>query len=405
MPKEIVVTPDPGQEVVINPKGTTKILRAVVSKTKAQARVYVAGTYVEPPPPEPEPEPEPEPPPVGIYPPETTLRYIAHTTPPRPAMLATVSDPNGTKVQRISDRRHAYARIQPWNATEALLLLDNQLVDGTTFAPVRSLSTLPGNTQWDPVDPYIVYGTWDGDKRLHRMDVRNDALTTVFTHSTGVSLGEGEGSISDNGRVALQSQDNRIIAVDARTGQVFGQWSVPVYPNNVSMSRDGNYVVASFSDDGTGPGRGVWVWTAAGASGKQILTSGRHGDPARDISGKQVWVTCSPEAVMVDLATGVKTRVLDDPNAFNNGHVSGRGRAGWAIFSDYDGTRTIAGCDQVAAVKLDGSKTVQVFAFANHRTGGGNYSAQPHAVPNRDGTRVLFASDWGGSISAYVARV
>ena len=56
----------------------------------------------------------------------------------------------------------------------------------------------------------------------------------------------------------------------------------------------------------------------------------------------------------------------------------------------------------MVAVKTDGSGTVEVFGFTHH-TDTSTYAAQPHAVPSRDGKRVLFASEWGGAgIFAYI---
>ncbi len=47
MPQEILVEPEAGQVVVVNPKGTTKILRTKISDTKLQAKVFVEGTFQE----------------------------------------------------------------------------------------------------------------------------------------------------------------------------------------------------------------------------------------------------------------------------------------------------------------------------------------------------------------------
>ena len=73
MPKEIIVKPEAGQEVVVNPVGGLKIAKINRSASKLQARVTVEGVYVdpvEPPPVEPPPvEPPPvEPPPVEPLP-------------------------------------------------------------------------------------------------------------------------------------------------------------------------------------------------------------------------------------------------------------------------------------------------------------------------------------------------
>ncbi len=62
-----------------------------------------------------------------------------------------------------------------------------------------------------------------------------------------------------------------------------------------------------------------------------------------------------------------------------------------------------AGQDQLVAVKTDGSRTVEVFGFANHRNT--TYNSQPQATVSRDGTRVLFASEWGASnVYAFIAQ-
>lgn len=58
------------------------------------------------------------------------------------------------------------------------------------------------------------------------------------------------------------------------------------------------------------------------------------------------------------------------------------------------------------ALKLDGSQTVEVFGFTHHSQSTA-YDRAPMAVPNRDGTKVMFASDWGddiGPVYSYVAE-
>jgi hypothetical protein len=78
-------------------------------------------------------------------------------------------------------------------------------------------------------------------------------------------------------------------------------------------------------------------------------------------------------------------------------------RNGWAYLSVYGPQGTLPGNDQVLAVNLDGSGTVEVFAHAHHYDS--RYESSPFAVPSRDGARVLFGSEWtaGGPIYAYVA--
>jgi hypothetical protein len=49
--------------------------------------------------------------------------------------------------------------------------------------------------------------------------------------------------------------------------------------------------------------------------------------------------------------------------------------------------------DEVVAVRLDGSGAVQRFAH-KHSLFSGCYRCESHAVPSRDGRRVLWASNW-----------
>jgi hypothetical protein len=203
--------------------------------------------------------------------------------------------------------------------------------------------------------------------------------------------------------VALQSLDAPYVVwmYDTATGQTTS-FTVPANPDNVTMSHDGQHVVVFFDPIGLGPGKGIWAWNADGTNARQLSDIARHGDTCIDQNGRQVWVQCSPTMFMVDIISGVKTSLLDSPNAFVNGHVSGRGKPGWATLSDYQGSGTAPGTDQVVDVKLDGSKKVRVFAFANRK--GTSYESQPQATALPDGRR-LFASDYGTSgVYAFVTE-
>jgi hypothetical protein len=116
--------------------------------------------------------------------------------------------------------------------------------------------------------------------------------------------------------------------------------------------------------------------------------------------------------VMVRLRDGAVTALTDPRNEASVGHVSTRNldRPGWAYVTylpmlgrKFDG--------EIVAVKMDGSKEVEPIARHNSRWKG-CYRCEAHAVPSRDGRRVLWASNWvygcpscpdDGSIAAYVA--
>ncbi|MCX7826878.1 MAG: hypothetical protein N2689_15170, partial [Verrucomicrobiae bacterium] len=58
--------------------------------------------------------------------------------------------------------------------------------------------------------------------------------------------------------------------------------------------------------------------------------------------------------------------------------------------------------DEIVAVKLDGSGAVERLG-RTHSDARGLYRAEPHAVPSRDGRRVIFASNWARACGDSVA--
>jgi hypothetical protein len=343
-------------------------------------------------------------PPINGYPPDSTLKVIPLPTPPPvPARFGTVVTLPGTITTRVSDAgvRHAYSKLQPWSKSGKWLLMTygSQLLDGQTYITVKTLGTLPGYANWSTVNDDWLLGTYDGDPNLYRLDVVTGAMTSVRNFGKPVSLGKGEGGISDNGRLALLDDTGNCIVVDEGGATIRDWFSLGGNPDNCTMSRDGAWVGVDFGSgaDGTGAGKGCWSFGVIVAPGRQLATVSRHGDTAVTPGGTQVWVNVANGVEMYDLATGAKTALLPVPNAYSFGHVSGRGNPGWAYLSVYD-TSAVAGLpgnDQLVAVKLDGSQTVRLYGLAMSRSS--SYEHQPQAVPNRDGTKMLATSDFGTS--------
>jgi hypothetical protein len=104
--------------------------------------------------------------------------------------------------------------------------------------------------------------------------------------------------------------------------------------------------------------------------------------------------------VKVRLEDGAVTPLTDGINESSVFHVSTRNldRPGWAYVSWYrvPGTRF---SDEIIAVKLDGSQSVERLCHI-HTAYDGCYRCEAHPVPSRDGTRVLFASNWAQDCGA-----
>jgi hypothetical protein len=98
--------------------------------------------------------------------------------------------------------------------------------------------------------------------------------------------------------------------------------------------------------------------------------------------------------VKVRLRDGKVTALSDPRDEASVSHVSTRNvrRPGWAYVGYFkkDGKRF---SDEIVAVKLDGSRTVERLAH-KHAVTSGCYRCESHPVPSPDGRRVLFASNW-----------
>jgi hypothetical protein len=98
--------------------------------------------------------------------------------------------------------------------------------------------------------------------------------------------------------------------------------------------------------------------------------------------------------VMVRLRDGAVTMLTDPTNEAFPHHISTRNldRPGWAYVSYYPSPGQRFN-DEIIAVKLDGSKAVERLAH-QHSDANACYRCETHAVPARDGQRVIFASTW-----------
>jgi hypothetical protein len=390
------------------------------------------------------------------YPPDETF---SNPTPPSVPAVPALLTPTGqaewpaiqyTRVSDVAGQRNDYSRLAGWNSDQSLILLGmtgvaTAILDGSTYAFIRNLNNLPGFAQWANTDPNKIYGTWPGDatygSSLVSVNANVQANTITVEHDfdadgfTEISLGDGEGGLSDDDRwIVLMTKtaggDHGMLMYDRDLDVVhatldFGPSS---WPDTCFVSRKGNYAFAYWSSinggggDGTGTNEGLWIYDRDLTNPRQITTEARHGDPGIDQHGDEVWVAINTDgnpAQMWRLSDLDHTYLLPQVGAEARGHVSCRntGRDGWAYFSvfDYPNTASLPyGRDQMYAVKLDGSGTVEVFGWSYHRNDGESsdsaYRSSPFAVPSRDGRLLLYGTEHGDltdpyTTYAYIAEV
>lgn len=374
------------------------------------------------------------------YPPESSLTNTTAPNLSRPGYLSPVIDTVfNSQITRISDKtafgmstqyiRHAYAKVEPWNSDGTKIMLSytspSPILNGTTYAFINMVS-LPGSARWANTDPQYIYGVTNNNQFV-RADMNNNGSRTTlhtFTGYTNLSIGNGEGNISNDDRyVALQATNSStsrawIIIYDILNDTIVSSLDLgTTAPDWVSMSQSGTYVVIEWTTEGSGRSQGVEVFDRNLNFLRQIDIGYPHGDLGYDQSGNEVFVSFSeglyPNATVHArrLDTGTTTILIPNSPGFRSGHVSCRNtsRPGWCYLSNYGTDTNQIGYDEVFAIKIQsGTPVVQRFGHSFH-TGGIEYEAQPHGVPNRDGSKILFASDWktgvNGDVYSYIAEM
>lgn len=379
---------------------------------------------------------------VPSYPPDTTMTKVTVPTMARPGYLSPIPDPIfKTRVTRIADQstfgmsdkyiRHAYSKNQPWNSDGSLIMLDYiypaPILDGKTYKFVRRIRQ-PSQAIWSNKDPNKTYGTYANTNKFVSCNMATNAYTTLhtFTEYDSISIGEGEGNLSKNDRyIALQAKkgsNTYMLVYDIPNDIVVSTRNLAgLWPNSISMSQSGNYVVVDWDGVGTQRNTGLEVFDSNLNFRRQISTYTNHGDIGYDTSGNEVYVMRSNDwnagIVSIRLDNGVQKSVLGGTDAYRLGsnwsnHISCRNirRPGWCYYSDAEPSSESASMafQEVIAIKLDGSQTVERFAH-QYSSDNMSYGAYPMAVPNRDGSKVLWASEWkGGSnvpVYSYVAEM
>lgn len=210
--------------------------------------------------------------------------------------------------------------------------------------------------------------------------------------------------------------------------------------NNISATPKGDGVLLGWNAFGPGINQGTQWFSKDLTTTRHVTDSNSHADTALDENGNQLLVTnCA--GPYPNTCTGV----TQGPNNYpfiagyyitSSGpsgsvnlypyqypasatltvstHISCRNqfqRPGWCYISDYQNNPAKPlGLQQIYALKLDGSKTVEVFGVSHSSYNTcetcNEYAAR--AVPNHDGSRVIFTSDWGGGTSVpsydYIAQ-
>ena len=326
-----------------------------------------------------------------------------------------ISDQNvfGTSSQRL---RHNYSVDQPWNSDGSLIKLAGYpaaILDGDTYEFLY-WSSIPSYGRWSNTQPNIIYGTAGNKFVSHNVQTNQTTTLHTFSGFSSVNFGNGEGTQDNNDKyVGLIGNNNTLIVYDIELDQVVGTKTIPNGDLDwFSVSANGGYAVASWRNNGTGNTQGLKRFNIDLTNETHIYDYTEHGDFGIDANGNEVFVQYGDEdtwdqeyyLIMIRLDNAQVTPLFHWPQSIHGssgiwgGHVSCRNNArpGWAYISEGCCTSHPVASREIFAIKLDGSNTIERYAKHNSDYSSG-YGHESHAVPNRNGTRVLFASNWNNN--------
>lgn len=366
----------------------------------------------------------------------------------KPAVGQAVTDPQfSTIIRRISNSgssgviKPLYSTIPAWNADETYLILYHQgsapyagshvLYDGKTYRLIKALRlespTDLEHIHWDPTDADVLYypSNYNGQPRFMRYRVSTDQneLVRNFGNAptncpTGwsdlLSFGSDPQYMAWNAsnKIVGLKCGNKKFAYNIGTNTVLGisdmdSVNAPIVaPSGNLMFLDGKvYDTATFT----------LQRTLAMANAGEHASIGKRNDGS-DVYNVVSFDDAQPGSlVSYELATGTRKVVVGKVTGYpyppSGTHISSVAlRApGYVAVSIVGGGKGQTLLDN--EIVLADLNSGQICRVAHHRSlgkeGPQGYWAEPHATISPSGTRILFASDWGGqsSVDTYVVEL
>ena len=355
-----------------------------------------------------------------------------------PALHRPLKDPAfGTCIMRVTDPsqskgqeriRHYYAKANPFNADNTRAILCGSdgsyfLYDTKTWKPIRNLQLTAGDAEvsWHPTNPNVFYHLdmiQTGEQRaIYRYDIAGEGKKQIrdFTEYLD-ARGKMEGNLDAKGRLyamvgkkSKNENDLDAFVFDVEKNKVTARLGVTLrmVDDWISVTPSGKYVVMMGKDR-------TRVYDVnlkpvaelpPGSIGHADLCTAFDGRDLMVYDGADHQLDGNRNINVADLQTG-KVSIGTRIGWKSTPHVSCRNLdlPGWALISTQGPDGKYPNHDfEIFWLKLDGSGEVRRVAHHHSDREEGGYFAEQHAVPNRDGTMILFASNWGAEkISDYL---
>ncbi|HWE27017.1 MAG TPA: hypothetical protein VHB97_03400, partial [Polyangia bacterium] len=271
---------------------------------------------------------------------------------------------------------------------------------------------------WHTSDPDVFfYPTGKDFVRYHVAAATKETLTTFSFCSGGVSNGSDPMFTSfDSRRIGLKC-DDQVFIYDIAANMVLGRKTLTENPAQVAPSGQ----LAYLSDSGRVTDANLNILRTL-----DVKFPDAHASLGQLPTGEDVWNGAAYDPgpngdddignlVSFDLATGLSHTVIGPKTGYPyppDGHVSSLAykQPGWTVVSTY-GNLTGQGLLDLETLVADTTTNVVCRVGRHRSTGKANatigYFAEAHSVPSPSGTRIAFASDWGGgnTVDTYILEL
>ena len=354
--------------------------------------------------------------------------HASYVDPVFKTTVTRITDPSqiGGNVSRV---RHYYSKMNPFNADESRAILFTSdggvwLYDARTWNPIKNLRIVSSDPeiQWHPSDPYIFYflDFMENSPNVRAMftyDIRNDKKILLRDFKEyDTARGKLEGNMDMGGRyyalIGKKGKNMEAFVYDVLNNKISKRISVTerMADDWISVSPSGKYVVIMGGDRSR-------IYDIdmnhlrdlpEGSYGHADLCLKADRSDAMVFDGADLQLDHNRNINMADLATG-KISILTRIGWATTPHVSCRNLnfPGWALISTQGPDQKYPNHDfEIFWVKMDGSGQVRRVAHHHSSRENGGYFAEQHAVSNRGGDKIIFASNWGsGTISDFLIEL
>jgi len=337
----------------------------------------------------------------------------------------------GTKITRVSDALHTanadaggmltwieneYSTASPFNSDNSRLILVHQSYFGLYDGTGNFLGNLPmeinssSEPRWSLMDNNTLYYHVGNQLKTYNVATKSSKVTHTFTEYSSIS-GNGEMDISLDGDHFTFTGDGRYVFLyTISTDSKSAVFDTNGHEFDATYVTPDNHVTITWKQNGVNTRyTGIEMFDSKMNFVRQLAHAGGHMHMSRDLNGDEVLIwtnsndsqpACGHNAIVkIRLADGSQNCLLSLDWSLAV-HISAADNT-WAFVETYTApgndvvppTGWLPYMDELLQIKLDGT---EIRRLVQHRSRPLNdYYYQPKLSASRDGTRLVYASNFG----------